>query len=124
MDVFVGIMLVLILLVAFATLEEIKQTREAMSKPKTTTKTKHKTKKAPPKNVKEVSIESFKEGCNQNWAVIQTILFKMYSENELLDYDSIYVRLREQLDKFSRDNTDLVEWNKKYVQYLKDKGRV
>lgn len=112
MNVFIGIVLVLILMVLSGILTAIKE------KPKSDN-SKIQVPKIIPAN--EVYTKAFKEGTNNNWAVVQTILYKLYIEDCLLDFDSLNEKIKENMRAFEKDKNSLIEWNVRYVAYVNEK---
>lgn len=63
--------------------------------------------------------QDFKIGTNYAWIMFQIAMFKMYKEDELLDYDSLYKKIRKNVE-FLSDNIELLKlWNEEYIEYIR-----
>jgi hypothetical protein len=65
--------------------------------------------------------EDFRNGVTHNWIIIQLGLYKLYAENKLLDYDSLFKELVVSINSLNNDPNELKKWNLEYLSYLKEK---
>jgi hypothetical protein len=65
--------------------------------------------------------EDFRNGAAHNWIIIQLGLYKLYAENKLLDYDSLFKELVSSIQSLNTDPNELKKWNLEYLSYLKEK---
>jgi hypothetical protein len=75
-------------------------------------------------NNNEKELELFRQGARQNWITVNVCLYKMYTELEILDYDSLQNRLRQNIEELTANPKILDEWGKKYNDYLKDSQEI
>lgn len=67
--------------------------------------------------------DDFNYGQLHSWIMTQISLFKMYKEDKLLDFDSIFKEISTNIQDITNNPDTLRKWNKEYVDYLKDKQR-
>jgi len=63
----------------------------------------------------------FRFGMNQAWIMFQLALFKMYRDDKLLDYDSLFIELSNNLESISSSTESLKQWNEEYLKYIQTK---
>jgi hypothetical protein len=63
-------------------------------------------------------VEGFKTGSLQTWNIINVSLFKMWNEMDILDYDSLLIKLKENVQALYTQPGQFEEWSKKYNSYL------
>jgi len=102
MNIFIVLILIAILLVLSSVLTAIKELPVGVTN----------------SSITDFHKESFKKGVNHNWAVVQTILYKLYKEDTLLDYDSLHNKIKENMLMFENDINSLNKWNKKYIDHI------
>lgn len=73
--------------------------------------------------VKGQPTPEFKYGMNHAWIMFQLAMFKMYREDELLDYDSLFEEVSKNVEKISGDVGELKKWNEDYIEYLQSKDQ-
>ena len=63
----------------------------------------------------------FQAGLNHGFSLIQICLFKMWEDQEILDFDSISDEIKQTLNNVTQDKESFMKWQDKYVEYLKKK---
>jgi len=63
----------------------------------------------------------FKNGGMHTWMMVNIALYKMYSELEILDYDSLQDKLTKTLEELSANENILAEWSQKFHAYVHTK---
>lgn len=63
-------------------------------------------------------LDIFKQGLHQNWMIVNISLYKMWMELDILDYDSLQLKLQKTLEQLSNNNVELQNWSKKFQEYL------
>lgn len=71
-------------------------------------------------NDKKELIHEFQIGSKHTWALVNIALYKMYTELEILDYDSLQIKLAKTIDDLSTNQTKLSEWRNKLDEYVQD----
>ena len=76
------------------------------------------------KNPTQDSVETpeFKAGMNHAFYLVQMCLYKMYHEEELLDFESINNDIKNNLLNITEDKQKFNTWFNKYNEFLKSKG--
>lgn len=69
-------------------------------------------------NQKELEI--FRQGLHQGWMHVNISLYKMWSEMDILDFDSIQNKLQQTLENLANNPNELNKWYEKFKEYLKD----
>ena len=60
------------------------------------------------------------QGINQTCFTVQISLFKMWQEMDIIDFDSLYLKLLENLDKLTKNSNEFEKWNEKFIEYVKN----
>jgi len=63
----------------------------------------------------------FKEGLQRTWTIVSISLYKMWSELDILDFDSLQEKLQSTLNDLTSDQKLLAEWSKKFNEYMVEK---
>jgi hypothetical protein len=63
----------------------------------------------------------FKEGTNYALTIIRICVFKMWQDQEILDFDNIDESIKANLTEITSNPEKLKEWNQKYSEYLNSK---
>jgi ABC-type transport system involved in multi-copper enzyme maturation permease subunit len=72
-------------------------------------------------NVPLHETKEFQLGLNHAFSLIQICLYKMWSDQDILDFDSINKDIQNNLINITKDPNDFNLWQNKYVEYLKNK---
>ena len=65
-------------------------------------------------------LDVFRQGARQNWITVNVCLYKMWTELEILDYDSLQGKLQETIQELTDNPQKLEEWGKKFNKYIKE----
>lgn len=79
--------------------------------------TRKETNKIPSK--KEARI--FQEGLNNAFVLVNVSLYKMWKDLDILDFDSLYIKLNENAEKLAKDDNKMNEWLKDFNEYITGK---
>lgn len=63
----------------------------------------------------------FLNGFNNAWICVQVCLYKLYKENELLDFDSLFIAISSEFELMSKNRDELRKWNIEYLEYMNAK---
>jgi len=66
------------------------------------------------------SLERYNAGVQQSWIAINISLFKMYNDMDILDYDSLQVKLKNTVEQLCKDPDQMKEWNTKYFEHINE----
>ena len=64
----------------------------------------------------------FRSGLVHLWMLTQLSLYKMYTENYLIDFDGTAAQLNKELSILSNNQGELVKWQAEYNKYLASKA--
>lgn len=67
--------------------------------------------------------QDFKNGINYAWSVMQVCLYKMYKENDILDFDNIFQDILKNINTLSNNNDEMKKWNIEYIKYIEEKNK-
>ena len=70
---------------------------------------------------KELNI--FRHGLQQGWMHVNISLYKMYTELDILDFESLQSKLQQTLESLASDPEELNKWQTKFKEYLKEQGK-
>jgi hypothetical protein len=65
----------------------------------------------------------FKHGINHGFSLVQIVLYKMWKESEILDFDNMNDTVKNNILEITQDKTKLMKWNEEYMSYIKSKER-
>lgn len=65
----------------------------------------------------------FRQGLQQGWMHVNISLYKMYTELEILDFESLQIKLQQTLEALATNPEELNEWSAKFKEYLKEQGK-
>jgi hypothetical protein len=71
----------------------------------------------------EQSMGDFKKGAEHAWFIMQLSLFKMYFENDILDFESIKETLSKQVEVFTFNPSEFNSWRDKFSEYLDERNK-
>ena len=63
----------------------------------------------------------FKAGAGQAFTLVQIVLYKMWNENEILDFDNMNIDIQKHIMDLTTSPADLQKWNTKFLEYMKQK---
>ena len=63
----------------------------------------------------------FKEGLQRTWTIVSISLYKMWTDLDILDFESLQEKLQKTLNELTSDQSKLEEWSRKLNEYMKDK---
>ena len=63
----------------------------------------------------------FQAGVNHAFSLIQISLYKMWSEQELLDFDSINDNIKNNILTITKNQENFKTWHNKYIEHLQNK---
>jgi len=66
--------------------------------------------------------EEFKAGLNYGFSLVQISLYKMWSEQDILDFDSINNNVKNNILTLSKSPEDFNKWQSQFVEYIKNNG--
>lgn len=64
---------------------------------------------------------NFKKGVDYSWGILQISLYKMFKEDKLLDFDSLFIEISNNIKDLSGNEQELLKWNDEYAEYLKNR---
>jgi len=68
-------------------------------------------------------LDIYRQGLQQGWMHVNVSLYKMWTELDILDFDSIQNKLQQTLEKLASDPKELMIWSEKFKEYLKGQGK-
>jgi len=68
-------------------------------------------------------LDIFRQGLQQGWTHVNIALYKMYTELEILDFDSLQSKLQQTIDALATNSEELNKWSVKFREYLKEQGK-
>lgn len=68
-------------------------------------------------------LDIFRQGLQQGWMHVNVSLYKMWTELEILDFDSLQSKLQQTLESLATNPDELNEWSLKFKEYLKEQGK-
>jgi hypothetical protein len=108
MTIAILIIQALILLVCFQLLEKIQNIQ--------TTNSNHLD-----QQIATEKLQGFKHGSIHTWSLINISLFKMWTDSEILDFDSLYGKLSQTIQDLSINPKKLEEWETKYKSHVEER---
>jgi len=63
----------------------------------------------------------FRKGMDYGFTILHMSLYKMFVDNNLLDYDSLNVEVRKNIDIFINNPELMKNWNQQYIKYANEK---
>jgi len=68
-------------------------------------------------------LDVFRQGLQHGWMHVNVSLYKMYTELEILDFDSLQSKLQQTLEGLATNPEELNKWSLKFKEYLKEQGK-
>jgi hypothetical protein len=68
-------------------------------------------------------LEIYRQGLQQGWMHVNISLYKMWTELDILDFESIQSKLQQTLEFLAKDPSELNKWAEKFKEYLKEQGK-
>lgn len=68
-------------------------------------------------------VEIYRQGLQQSWMHVNISLYKMWTELEILDFESIQSKLQQTLESLAKDPNEMNKWAEKFKEYLKEQGK-
>ena len=65
----------------------------------------------------------FRQGLQQGWMHVNISLYKMYTELEILDFDSLQSKLQQTIESLSTNSDEMNKWSIKFREYLKEQEK-
>lgn len=65
--------------------------------------------------------KSFDKGVQETLSVLQLSVFKMWQDNDILDFENFSNRMIQNFDHFVKNQGEWVKWNDKFQNYVKEK---
>lgn len=65
------------------------------------------------------NIDIFRQGLQQSWMHVNVSLYKMWDEQEILDFQSLQTKLQQTLESLTKDPAEMTKWAEKFKEYLK-----
>jgi hypothetical protein len=70
-----------------------------------------------------VVTKDFRNGISYAWSVMQVCLFKMYKQNDILDFDNLFTDVMENVQELSNNSEEMKKWNDDYIKYRDEKNK-
>jgi len=68
-------------------------------------------------------VEIFRQGLQQSWMQINIALYKMGNDLDILDYESLQIKLQQTLESLTKDQEEMNRWAEKFNEYLKEQRK-
>jgi len=69
------------------------------------------------------NIDIFRQGLQQSWMHVNVSLYKMWDEQEILDFQSLQTKLQQTLESLTKDPAEMTKWAEKFKEYLKEQEK-
>lgn len=68
-------------------------------------------------------LEIYRQGLQQSWMHVNISLYKMWTEMEILDFDSLQSKLQQTLETLASNPNEMNKWAEKFKEYMMEQGK-